>query len=391
MELIFAFRNISTNTLLKFVDEKENIHDYILTVLDKYPYPENYFLIRVNHYKDTLPNFENEILQVIETTDQSTIDLYFYELIKNCDYIRLRIDLNEITKTVNRWNEDLLKSYEKQVENETEEYFKSENRKMNHLEEYETQENNGLISFIAGRKPKTVLRKNYNFYCVEKQPDLIEVKYINDYQVYVSELANYYFDVAYRYIRPHQRSEIKSKFPTSFRIKPVIFVEGEHDISYIKKAAELLDKKELLSKIELRQRGGFKNLDKLWDIFKEDNWETIPQKKLLLYDCDVNKPDDEIGNVYKRTIKYIPKNLISKGIENLFPTQIIKQAIKEKSSFIDIITIRKTIRGKTTSEKKYLVNEDEKKNLCNWICQHGTAHDFIHFYQVFGLISEIVE
>ncbi|MCX6253294.1 MAG: hypothetical protein NTV31_02330 [Bacteroidia bacterium] len=100
MKLVFAFKNISANIFLKFVDEQENIRDFILTQLEKYPYPENYFLKRVDNYKDTLPNFENEILQVINTTDQATIDFYFYELNNICNYIKQRIDEKDIEAQV---------------------------------------------------------------------------------------------------------------------------------------------------------------------------------------------------------------------------------------------------------------------------------------------------
>lgn len=390
MKLIFAFKNISANTFLKFVDEKENIRDFILTMFDKYPYPDNYFLKRVDYYKDTLPNFENEILQVINTTDQATIDFYFYELVDICNYIKQRIDEKDIESYVKKWNEESLKDFEKQTEQETDEYLKNGNRKLKHLEEYETHEKLDLMRLISGAKPKTIRKTNYNFYCIEKQPDLINVKYIHDYHVYVSALSNYFFDIAFRYIIPYRQGEIKSNHKNLINIKPVVFVEGEHDITYIKRAAEILSHQKLLEKVEIRQRGGFKNLDKLWDIFKADNWETIPQKKLLLYDCDVNRGNDEIGSMYKRTINYIPKNIISKGIENLFPTSMLKKAIKEKPAFVDVIRVKRVIRGKTYLEIIYTVNENEKKNLCNWICDNATAKDFRHFNQIFSLISEIV-
>ncbi|MCX6253293.1 MAG: hypothetical protein NTV31_02325 [Bacteroidia bacterium] len=146
----------------------------------------------------------------------------------------------------------------------------------------------------------------------------------------------------------------------------------------------------MLEKIELRQRGGFKNLDKLWDIFKADNWETIPQKKILLYDCDVNRGNEEIGSMYRRTIKYIPKNIISKGIENPFPTSLIKKAIKEKPAFVNVTSVKRIIRGETTLEVTYTVNENEKKNLCNWICKNATVKDFRNFNQIFNVIFEII-
>jgi len=36
------------------------------------------------------------------------------------------------------------------------------------------------------------------------------------------------------------------------------------------------------------------------------------------------------------------------------------------------------------------INKDEKGNLCNWLCENGTAEDFAHFKAVFQVIEEIV-
>jgi hypothetical protein len=33
------------------------------------------------------------------------------------------------------------------------------------------------------------------------------------------------------------------------------------------------------------------------------------------------------------------------------------------------------------------VNKDEKGNLCEWLCEHGTAEDFAGFHVVFDLIE----
>jgi hypothetical protein len=231
---------------------------------------------------------------------------------------------------------------------------------------------------------------NYNFYCIEKQPDLIDARYIHDYQVYVSALAIYFYDIAFRYINPYRLGKIKSHLENQVKIKPVVFVEGIYDIFYIKRAAELLGFTEQLEQVDIRQRGGFKNLDKIWDIYKADNWETIPQKKLLLYDCDTNRKNEDLGCILKRTISHIPRNMISKGIENLFPTSLIRKAIREKPAFVDVVRVKKTIRGTTSLETTYSVNENEKKDLCDWICKNAIVKDYKHFMQIFNFISEII-
>lgn len=394
MNLVFPFKNISTNTLLDFVEKKSKIKDFILTEKDEYPYAENYFLNEVERYKNTLPDFENEILQIINTTSQQTIDYFFSELQGNLEYLRDETTLESIRAKVDEWNEKAMDSFNEKVEKETENYFKNEDRKRAHLEEYEETIFSGYgISalYSLGSSPtKKVKKTNYNFYCVESQPDLIDIEYVDKFHAFIKELKIPYHDVVKRYFIPHSEGKIKSKLGEVIFSKPVVFVEGEHDITYIIKAAELLNKKEVLEKIELRQRGGWSNLDKIWNIYKDNNWETIPQKKLLLYDCDTQKKNEETGDIFKRIIETVPGNIISKGIENLFPNTLIERAKKEKLAFIDVTHIHRTKRGVVTEEIIQIVNEDEKKNLCDWICENGTKDDFESFNAVFDLINLVL-
>ena len=394
MKLIFPFKNIATNTLLGFLN-KEKAKDFVLFKQDKYgekhPFRDNYFEGDITYFKNSLPNFENEILQIINTTNQATIDSYFSELIDNVKYISEQFSLDNVKQSVENWNAEELKSYEEQVEKDTEQYFSSEDRKKKHLEEYETWGFGGLFGFGLGSRSDTkkIKRINYNFFCIEKQPDLIDEDFIEAYHHFLVDLGEEYLTVESKYGIPYSKGEIKTKVEQTIFSKPVIFVEGEHDITYIIKAAELLNQNELLNKVELRQRGGWSNLDKLWTIYKDNNWETIPQKKLLLYDCDTKKQDEETGDVYKRVIKTVPENIITKGIENLFPNSIIEKAIQERKEFIDITKVSRIKRGISSEETIQIVNEDEKKNLCVWICKNGSAEDFANFQSVFDLIAII--
>jgi hypothetical protein len=168
-----------------------------------------------------------------------------------------------------------LKSFEVRVQKEK--FIKSEERKMKHNGEYNTQDKL-YISKIASQIASQVVNKAQ---IKEQKPDLINLRFVHDYHVYVSALANYFFDVAFRYINPHRQGKIKSRYGFPIIIKPVVFVEGEYDVIYIKRAAELLEYTDLLQQVEIRQRGGYKNLDKLWDIYNEDSWEPIPQKNFF--------------------------------------------------------------------------------------------------------------
>lgn len=390
MTLQFPFRNISVNNLLPFVDERENIYDFILTEEKRYPQPTNFFLKKIERYKNSLPNFENELLQTINTTNQETIDFYFVELKYYIENLGPMFTLDYIVNKVEKWNNETLFDFEQNVKKETEKYFKDENRERKHLEEYESYDF-GLFGFFGhGGKAEKVKRINYNFYCIEELPDLIDENYCKSYQVCVSDLMLLFLAIAKLYEKAYQNGEIKAKARDTVFNKPVVFVEGEHDITYIKKAAELLNKLEILNQIELRQRGGAGNLDKIWEVYKESNWETIRQKKLLLYDCDMNKKNEQTGDVFRTTIKTIEENRISKGIENLFPDQIVEQAINSNKAFVYITKVHQTKRGEVIETITYSVNKDEKKNFCSWICENASVGDFIHFETIFAIITETI-
>lgn len=394
MNLVFPFKNISTNTLLSFVQERDNIRDFILTSKDEYPYVENYFTNSIERYKEDLPNFENEILQVINTTSQQTIEYFFNEFYDDLSFLKQETSLESIKSKVREWNLNSMKFYNEKIEKDSDLYFSSDDRKRKHLEEYEERVFGRIPSYIFGfpnvGEPKVVKKTNYNFYCVEDKPNLIDEDFCEKYYEFIKELKIPYLDIAKKYVIPYDEGKIKSKLGDILYSKPVIFVEGEHDITYINKAANLLGYEEVLKNIELRQRGGYSNLDKLWNIYRDNNWETVPQKKMLLYDCDTQKSDEENGDVYKRIINTIPENMISKGIENLFPTSLIEKAILEKKAFIDITKTYRIKRGVESEDVVCVVNNDEKKNLCDWICNNATADDFKHFDRIFELIKIVL-
>ena len=116
----------------------------------------------------------------------------------------------------------------------------------------------------------------------------------------------------------------------------------------------------------------------------------LAQRVVLLFDCDVQTPDDNRGKVAKRVIPTVASNPIRKGIENLFPASTIGKVRTQSKRFIDVTPeIRKTVRGEEVLEPEILqVNSNEKKNLCTWLCKDGTAEDFAGFNVVFELIEK---
>lgn len=183
------------------------------------------------------------------------------------------------------------------------------------------------------------------------------------------------------------RQEIANTLKANSR--PIVFVEGDYDIRYITRAAELLGKSHVLDAIQLKDGVGFGNLDKIWRSYEIQLAELLPSKILLLYDCDTKKVAAEKGRIMKRVIPSIVESAITIGIENLIPSEIIAQLEISHPQFIDSTdSTTKRVRGqKVISLAKKSINKDEKKNLCDWFCTNGKMEDFRNFSSIFDIIE----
>ena len=173
--------------------------------------------------------------------------------------------------------------------------------------------------------------------------------------------------------------------------KPIVFAEGTTDVKYLQRAAELLGHSDLLGGIELKDGDGFGNLDKIWKSYKQFA-EVIHQRMVLLYDCDKQRISENNGNLFRRNIPLQGSHPIKKGIENLFSQSTLEKAREHKADFITVTSeYVVTERGESkTVPEKWEVHDDEKTNLCNWLCENGTVEDFQHFQTVFELLEEVL-
>jgi hypothetical protein len=200
------------------------------------------------------------------------------------------------------------------------------------------------------------------------------------------------FEKAYKVLNDTKKFEDDLNVKIIESKKPIVFVEGDYDIRYIKKACELFDKEKLLTQITFIDADGYQNLNNIWN-HKSNLFKAIDEKMLLLYDCDTKVTDGKRDKILKKIIPYRSENYFDRGIENLFSVETINKAIDFKSAFVDITEeYKQTIRGKTvTIPKKYTVNNDEKGNLCNWLCENGRIEDFKNFEIIFEIFGEFLE
>ena len=174
--------------------------------------------------------------------------------------------------------------------------------------------------------------------------------------------------------------------------KAIVFVDGDTDVKYLTRASELLGYQHELSQIELRASGGDQNLRNAWKALKGPAIRGLVRRMVvLLHDCDSSVGDEDGEKVFRRKIQLLTDHPIFLGMENLFSRRTIERAKENKSAFIDIDPARtKTVRGENVEvPEKWTVNEDEKTNLCTWICDNGSADDFKDFQEVFELLKRI--
>lgn len=200
------------------------------------------------------------------------------------------------------------------------------------------------------------------------------------------------FNAAYVAFKETTRHREEIRMELEQHSKPIVFVEGDYDIRYLTKAADLLGKTDVLTRVQLKDGDGFGNLDKVWKAYDNHISEIVHSRIICLYDCDTNKSDKDNGLIYRRVIPFIEKNPINIGIENLFPVDTIQKIEAQCPQFIDTqAQSNRRIRGETVViPATKSVNKDEKGSMCNWLCENGTAVDFANFESAFNIIEEII-
>ena len=193
------------------------------------------------------------------------------------------------------------------------------------------------------------------------------------------------FRNAFKYIQSTERyeEEVKQRFAAG--TKPLILTEGPLDPRYIKAALARLEEVELLNSFDVEfvgtedekgaHYGGDKGLNHFRNIY-EANPSLFHRPILLLYDCDTQKPPDQIEKLWVRSIQQNTENTkVKKGIENLFPEDLFEERFYSESP---------------TDDGGYAKHLD-KSQFCDWICENGSDVDFAKFDRVVEILKEFVE
>ena len=172
---------------------------------------------------------------------------------------------------------------------------------------------------------------------------------------------------------------------------PVLYFEGQTDVKYVKRAADLLGRTELLNGADIQHANGVGNLKKAWAGRNTLLAGRIGSKVVLVADCDSDQNDDARGMLIWRRIQKIDDNPVKCGIENLFSRETLQKALDDDSSFVKEVVTRKDPRvADSIEEENWILDDAWKSALCDWLCKHGTTDDFQHFKAVFDMLEDVL-
>ena len=196
----------------------------------------------------------------------------------------------------------------------------------------------------------------------------------------------------YQYTESFEK-EIEHRFANE--TKPLVLTEGPLDVRYIQHALELLEEDELINSLDIEFVGiednngkthfsGYTWLNHFRNIF-EANTSLYRRPILLLYDCDTQKENEQVGEDERLWIRSIKQNTentkMKKGSENLFPIRFFEEEFK----------FRKEYYSKKPKEDGGHVENLDKPKFCEWICENGTKDDFEKFKEVVEILTEFLE
>ncbi len=167
--------------------------------------------------------------------------------------------------------------------------------------------------------------------------------------------------------------------------KPIVYVEGETDAPYLRKAAELLSGSDILEACDIEWIGatdekgqgfhtGAAALKQTLSVLRA-NPGFSNRKILLLYDNDSKTPDADYESVSVRSIPISGANTkVTIGIENLLPEECLS------ANFYQEKTVSKPDGGSNISLSL------RKSDLCKHMCETGTAEQFAEFAPTLEII-----
>ncbi len=148
---------------------------------------------KISHLKKQFAYFNEEVSQVIHTTNDQTKISFFEELKENInDFELMNTDFEYFVAIVERWNKDKLDAYDNKVNVDTAAYMASEARtKYAHNEVYQQ-----YVFNIFTHSSVLTTFTNHNFCCVDEKLEIIEEEDLTTYLRILEDLT-YHFKKAF--------------------------------------------------------------------------------------------------------------------------------------------------------------------------------------------------
>ena len=175
--------------------------------------------------------------------------------------------------------------------------------------------------------------------------------------------------------------------------RPTVYVEGELDEKYIKKALSVFGRTDLIERLDvlwIGQQGpqgprftGKSGLNSALG-YLEANPASMVAPVVLLYDCDANKLDSQSGRLFVRSVpKNVANKLVEEGIENA-----LAEGVFEDRFFVT--TVRPDKKGGSAT-----IRALDKSALCEFLCNERRVSnekeraDFAGFQPLLGILDAI--
>ena len=233
-------------------------------------------------------------------------------------------------------------------------------------------------------------QENNSLFCIEESPDSFVIKtedkldpeeqeqYVDDFSMITPYDLQRYFDLQ------SQTSESDKDL--------ICYVEGKTDVEYINHGLNIHDKKCILNSVDIFDLGGKDNLDRVFaaEKMQREKLGRIAPNILFIYDCDAKmkkKYDEKIG-LFVEQIPPKENGKIKKGIENLLSDLSIENAYKDKIITLSIEEQVEDDSGNYHEEKSYVVKDNEKRRLQEWVCEQPKD---VENFEEFKVIISIIE
>lgn len=198
------------------------------------------------------------------------------------------------------------------------------------------------------------------------------------------------FENAYKVLKETEKFEEDIKVEIVTKTKPIVYVEWPTDVEYIKKAYELHSRTIESFDIEIiwvKTSSWTRNSNNkaLWNAekFLNTNLNLLKQKVILLNDPEEDVQDKDYWEfLYIRKVPKIDETPLQKWIENFFEKDFIDKVEKKYPNNFSYLM-------KWLIKKNYKIDEN-KQEICTWICHNWTKEDFKNFEKIFKIIDDIL-